>query len=1070
MTPERWQQIDSLLQMVIDARPDERTSLLDQACAGDQTLRGEVESLLHFREMARSFLETPALEEAVGMLAEDPPDLMGGLLVNRYRIEQHLGAGSMGEVYLAEDTWLDRKVAIKFLPYLQTDEVSRKRLVREAKAAARLDHPNICAVYEVNEADSQSFIVMQYVAGKTLGDTIKDRSLSLSSVLNIGIQILEALAEAHAHGIVHRDIKPGNIMITPRGQVKVLDFGLAKYVGSPTLQQHCTGWSDHLSRPGERAGTPFYMSPEQAKGAMIDARSDLFAVGTILYECLTGSLPFSGKTVTEILDQVVQVDPLPPSRLNSEVPVKLETVIIKALTKQLDARYQSAKDLLQDLNKLRATLPPDDATPGPMPASADRPLPRPRSLWNSVSEVARQPRNVVVATTVPIVVVFVLWLSWPPYQPLPEAGRRYEVGTLALRNGAYFQASREFEQAVATDAKFALAHARLAEAYAELDLSDKAKDEVIRAQLIADDQRMEESANLYLQAITNTVVRDFVKATAAYQRLVAQVPAGERASVYLDLGRAYEKNDDIDKAKESYQQAANLAPQDAAAYLRLGRLYGRRGELESALEAFQKAETAYRAINNLEGAAEVFLERGFLLLNLVHLSEAQHDLEVALRMANEATNLSQQIRALLALSSVAVHEGRTADAEANAKRAIALAQSNGLEYQATGGFAWLGTTFFMRGDKSKAEECYQRSLDLARRNNGRLNEAIALVQLANLMQSEHRTDQVFAYLDQALPFLRQGGYRKWLSQAMQILGRAYRDRGDYEVALKSFSEWLRLDEEINDISQVAHSHVEIGNVLVRQERYQEALAHFDRAHEIFSSLRVQLPIAYVADNQSGVLWQLGRYPEAKASLDEASSIAETLGSAGKPLMANIRVNAALMELSAWHLSLARINSRRALDLTGDQDPDLNTLVQANYSLGLAQVRSGASRAGRRLCETAVEAATRTGDPELISAAMLAMAEALLETGDSSQALAVALDLKDKLVGLGKQSSEWRAWLIAARASERSGNVAASHDYALRAAERLSHIEQGWTAQAYEGYLARPDIQRFRSQLDQLLKL
>lgn len=1062
MTPQRWQQIDSLLQTVVDVRPDQRTSLLDEVCAGDQALREEVESLLHFREMAQSFLETPALEEAASLLVEDRPDLMAGLLVDRYRIEQHLGAGSMGEVYLAEDTWLDRKVAIKFLPYLQADEVSRKRLVREAKAAARLDHANICAVYEVNEADSESFIVMQYVAGKTLGDTIKDRRLSLSSVLNIGIQILEALAEAHSHGIVHRDMKPGNIMITPRGQVKVLDFGLAKFVGAATLQQHSTGWTDHLSRPGERAGTPFYMSPEQARGVMVDARSDLFAMGTILYECLTGSLPFSGRTVTEIFEQVVHVDPLLPSSLNSEIPAQLETVIVKALAKQPEARYQSAKELLEVLNELRAALPSGDMTPGPMPASSHR---SPGSFWNTVSEVARQPRNLVFAGTIPILVVFVLWWFWPPYQPSPEARRQYEEGTLALRNGAYFQASRELEQVVATDAKFALAHARLAEAYAELDLSDKAKDEVIRAQLIADDQRMEESANLYLQAITNTVVRDFVKATAAYQKLLAQVPAEEMPSIYLDLGRSYEKNDEIDKAKESYQKAAGLAPQNAAAFLRLGRLYSRQEELASALGAFQKAESAYRAINNSEGVAEVFFERGFLLLNLVRLSEAEDNLEVAQRMATEAANLSQQTRALLALSSVAVYEGRAEDAAAKAKQAIDLAQSNGMEYQATGGLAWLGTAFSRRGDKSRAEECYQQSLDLARRNNGRLNEAIALVQLANLRQPQRQTEQVFAYLDQALPFLRQGGYRKYLSQAMQISGRAYRDRGDYEVALKSFNEWLRLNEEVHDLSQVAHSHVEIGNVLVRQERYEEALVHFDKAKEIFSSLGVQFPIGYVANNRAEVLWQLGRYVEARASLDEANSIAETLGSAGGHLRTNIRVNTALMELSAWNLSQVQINSRRALD----QDPDPDTLVQANYSMGLAQARSGASRDGRRLCETAFAAANRTGDPELISVATLALSEAMLETGELSQALETALDLKDKLVNLGKQSSEWRAWLIAARASKLLGNVAASREYASRAAERLSSMKQRWTAEAYAGYLARPDIQRFHNQLDQLPK-
>jgi tetratricopeptide (TPR) repeat protein len=218
-----------------------------------------------------------------------------------------------------------------------------------------------------------------------------------------------------------------------------------------------------------------------------------------------------------------------------------------------------------------------------------------------------------------------------------------------------------------------------------------------------------------------------------------------------------------------------------------------------------------------------------------------------------------------------------------------------------------------------------------------------------------------------------------------------------------------------------------------------------------------------------VLWQLGRYNEARASLDEANSIAETFGSAGRHLQANIQLTAALMELSAWNLSQVQSNSRRALELIGDRDPDPGILVQANYSMGLAQVRSGRSE-GRRLCETAVATAARTGDPELISAATLALSEAMLETGESSQALETALELKDKLVSLGKQSSEWRVWLIAADASKRLGNVAAAREYASRSAERLSSLKQGWTAEAYAGYLDRPDIQRFRTQLDQLLKL
>jgi len=1060
MTPERWKQIDSLLQNVLEVRPDERDGLLAQACTVDPTLRQEVESLLHFREMAQNFLEKPALEETAWLLVEDQPDFMTGLLVNRYRIEKCLGAGSMGEVYLADDTWLDRKVAIKFLPsYLQADEVSRKRLVREAKAVARLDHPNICAVYEVNNAADRSFIVMQYVAGETLGDTLKNRTLSLGSVLDIAIQILEALAEAHSHKTVHRDVKPGNIMLTLQGQVKVLDFGLAKQVGITLPEQGDYKWTGILSRPGEHAGTPPYMSPEQVTGAAVDARSDLFAVGVILYECLTGSRPFAGDTVTEILERVVHVDPVPVSSLNSKVPLELETAITKALAKDPNARYQSAKELLSDLHKLRALLPAGDPFSTPMPALPAKPVPG--SFWNTLSKVARQPRYFILAGAVPLVVMLMVFLVYrPAHQPLLEAVNHYERGTEAMRNGAYFEASKALEQAVAADAKYALAHARLAEAYAELDRSDKAKDEVILAHSTSRDQRMEKSDDLFLQAITNTVVRDFAKATKIYRQLAAQASAKEKTALFIDLGRAYEKNDEIAKARESYQQAATLAPHDAVAFLRLGMLYGRQQEITNALEAFQKAEAAYKMLNQPEGVAEVSYQRGFWLLNVFHLGEARKDLENALQIATEAANLNQQIRALFALSSVAVHQGRTGDAEAQATQAIQLAQSNGMEYQATGGLAWLGNVFLNRGDQSKAEEYYQQSLALARRNNGHLNEAIALLDLANLRQQQHRTDNAIAYLDQALPFLQRGKYRKWLSQAMQIQGRTLRDRGDYDAALRSFGEQLRLGEELNDSAQVMNSHVELGNILLRQEKYEETLDYFNKARQLLNSLQIPAWIPYVANDQAGVLWQLGRYPEARVALDEAGADGGARG-----LQGGILVNRALLELSDWHLDQAQKYSRQALELAG-KDPETVTIAQ--YALGLAQVRSGNAQAGKRHCEIAVKTATSFGDLELIFASTLALSEAMLESGDASQSLEAVLGLTDRLVSLGKQDSEWRASLIAARASEHLGNIAAAREYALRAVERLSSIEHKWSADAYAGYLARPDIQHVRQQLDQLI--
>src|SRR5260370_2543562 len=481
MTPEGWQQIDTLLQRVVDIGAAERTALLDEFCTGDEDLRQEVESLISFQEMAQSFLEVPALEEAADLLSEDDAGAVGELVLGRYRIEAQLGAGGMGEVYLAEDTNLDHKVAIKFLPsYLEADELAKRRLILEAKATAQLDHPNICRVYKVKEEANRSFIVMQYVDGKTLADRIKNKPLDLREALDVGMQIVEALAEAHAHGIVHRDIKPRNVMINARGQVKVLDFGLVKVVGGTISERNADKRSSLLSRPGQRAGTPTYMSPEQACGAAVDARCDLFAVGVILYECLSGRRPFSGDTDEKILAQVRYLHPPPPSQFNLHVPPELDSAILKALAKERGARYPSANDLLGDLRGIYQTLQAQDqAQTKPLPRNRDT-----RTVSKLITLTSTLRRPAVSIPSVGVAIVILVWLSWPSPtipRPSPEAMHWYEEGTTALREGTYYKASKALEQAIQTDDKFALAHAKLAQAYAELDYTDNAKDEVMSA-------------------------------------------------------------------------------------------------------------------------------------------------------------------------------------------------------------------------------------------------------------------------------------------------------------------------------------------------------------------------------------------------------------------------------------------------------------------------------------------------------------------------------------------------------------------------------------------------------------
>jgi serine/threonine protein kinase len=360
MTPARFQTIEEIFRAALDQKPDQISAFLDTACEGDELLRRKVEALLASRQRVGSFIETPAVGIATRIIQNGQADLLVGQTFGHYKLSKRIGAGGMGEVYLATDLIAGRKAAFKLLPERFTGDAERlKRFQQEARAVVGLNHPNILTVYEIGQDHSTHYIASELIEGETLRQRLTRGRMQLSEAVDVAIQVASALAAAYEAGIVHRDIKPENIMLRPDGYVKVLDFGIAKLAESAFAEATADGpelMTLAETNLGSIVGTVRYMSPEQACGAPVDKVTDIWSLGVVLYEMVTGHAPFIGDTPRKVMTSILEKEPAPLTNYNKKTLPELQQIISKALRKDRSERYQSASEMMQALKSLRHNL------------------------------------------------------------------------------------------------------------------------------------------------------------------------------------------------------------------------------------------------------------------------------------------------------------------------------------------------------------------------------------------------------------------------------------------------------------------------------------------------------------------------------------------------------------------------------------------------------------------------------------------------------------------------------------------------------------------------------------------
>jgi tetratricopeptide (TPR) repeat protein len=947
----------------------------------------------------------------------------------------------MGEVYLAQDTNLDRRVAIKFLT-APADPQARRRLLREARAIAALDHPGICSVFEVgSDPSGGDFIVMQYVEGDTLAARLARGRLPAQEALGIAGHIAAALIAAHKRGLVHRDLKPQNIIITATGAPKLLDFGLATLVAN-TEAAAAAVTSSQVTSDHHVVGTPPYMAPEQIRNEPADFRSDLFALGCVLYECLAGRRAFSGATTAELFGQILHVDPPPPSVVVAGLDPAYDALCSRLLHKAPGERFQSAEEVVGAIRAL---------TPSTRFGTAEMPVPVP---WPFLT------RRAFLGVVVTVAVASAAWF-WIDGRsralPAPPDSARgwYEVGVAHMRQGTYASARSAFGEALTLFPDYVQAHARLAEANDALGDERRAKDELLQVhRLVPDASRLEAEDRLRLDAAEALILRDYDRAIDSYRQLALRRPTD--AGARLDVGRAEEAAGakQRDAATDDYAAAIGLDAQYAAAHLRLGVLQANARQAKG-LESIDEAIRLYKAASNLEGEMEALLRKGRGLSGLNSVDAARTNLEQVIQMAADSKFLSYRVRAQFELARVNTLSGSFAEAETLARTAVADAINADLLPSAASGLIPLGANLMVQERYDDADRQLGKAIELAVNAGAKRVEMRARLQQASLRLRTGSYEDALKLVDAPLRYFAEGHDTGQENTAKNIAASAHERLGHHDEAKRLTFEVATSAEKEHDEATLSQALDNLAVMAANLGQLPDAVQYQGRVEQLDQKIPARLAFDLV--NHARLLIMLGRPAEAErklADVDREIAAGAQAYATRAPVVATLRALAATTALRFAEVGAlaAKVGDvARKPDGTSDEPSEPQLLSRALKEHALAGLRT--SRApGAAIARWPDE----TSDPFQRREISYWVAATLLARGESAPALRVASDSLRSMGQPGNPELGWRLAAVAFLAARKTNDTAAAATMKARVEADTRQIRTTWVADATV-YFARPDL-------------